>query len=107
MAITLVKARLTCISVPSQWDAWDARGQYYYLRYRFGHATVEAWPSPNLEDWLTVPRDLRAEWYHPERIRLGNQYYGGFMTLQDFCDHTGLQIDPNADIRPKDWNRED
>lgn len=27
-------------SCPSQWDAWDADGTYYYIRYRWGRLTV-------------------------------------------------------------------
>lgn len=34
--ITLVRAVQTCEAFPSQWDAWDADGHYYYLRYRWG-----------------------------------------------------------------------
>lgn len=34
--ITLVKVKQTCQACPSQWDAWDDEGTYYYLRYRWG-----------------------------------------------------------------------
>lgn len=32
----------TCPACPSQWDAWNRAGEYFYLRYRFGRGTVEA-----------------------------------------------------------------
>lgn len=36
----LVRVIETCSACPSQWDAWDADGVYYYIRYRFGQLTV-------------------------------------------------------------------
>ena len=30
----------TCGGCPAQWDAWDAEGTYYYLRFRYGHGSV-------------------------------------------------------------------
>ena len=39
--ITIIRAVQTCGACPSQWDAWDAKGQEYYLRYRFGHGTLQ------------------------------------------------------------------
>jgi len=39
--ITLVRLEQTCSTCPSQWDAWDADGTYYYIRYRWGCLTVE------------------------------------------------------------------
>lgn len=39
--ITLTRAVQTCYACPSQWDAWDADENYYYLRYRWGVGTVE------------------------------------------------------------------
>ena len=38
--IELVKVIETCMACPSQWDAWDAEGNYYYLRFRFGRGSV-------------------------------------------------------------------
>lgn len=39
--ITLTRTVQTCWGCPSQWDAWDADGTYYYLRYSWGTGTVE------------------------------------------------------------------
>lgn len=30
----------TCYGCPSQWDAWDADGNQYYLRFRWGVGTL-------------------------------------------------------------------
>ena len=30
----------TCHGCPSQWDAWDAEGNQYYLRFRWGVGTI-------------------------------------------------------------------
>lgn len=38
--IILVRAVQTCHACPSQWDAWDADGRYWYLRYRSGRGTM-------------------------------------------------------------------
>lgn len=38
--IKLTRVVQTCWGCPSQWDAWDSEGTYYYLRFRFGHGTV-------------------------------------------------------------------
>lgn len=46
--ITIVRAVQTCTACPSQWDAWDADGNYYYLRYRHGHGEVTQFRD---EDW--------------------------------------------------------
>lgn len=49
--LTLVRLVLTCPACPSQWDGFDAAGNYYYIRYRGG--------------WLAVEKAAtRAEWWH-------------------------------------------
>ena len=45
--ITLVRAVQTCTACPSQWDAWDADGNYYYLRYRSGHGQIRQYRTEN------------------------------------------------------------
>ena len=36
----LVLIKQTLKACPSEWSAWDADGNWYYLRYRFGYGTV-------------------------------------------------------------------
>lgn len=50
-SIVLVKAVQTCLACPSQWDAWDADGTYYYLRHRNGRGSVDSFADPNPETW--------------------------------------------------------
>lgn len=38
--LRLTRIVQTCSACPSQWDAWDEAGTYYYVRYRFGRFTV-------------------------------------------------------------------
>ena len=38
---TIVKIIETCSACPSQWDMWDAKGNYYYVRYRWGWLQVD------------------------------------------------------------------
>ena len=105
--ITLVKVRLTCPSVPSQWDAWDAEGRYFYLRYRFGRATVDQFPSSDVESWPTTYLGGVAAWEHEDRFPDPRGCFHGWMSLREFCEHTGLQLADGADIRERDWNDPD
>ena len=41
MGFTFTYIKQTCNACPSQWDAWDAEGNYYYIRYRWGTLLVE------------------------------------------------------------------
>lgn len=41
MRIKLARVVQTCWGCPSQWDAWDAEGNQYYLRYRWGGGRVD------------------------------------------------------------------
>lgn len=75
--ITLARTVQTCSACPSQWDAWDADGNYYYLRYRWGVGTVD---------------DEREE---VARFKTGDAY-GGVMDLNEFCARAGLLIDEGA-----------
>jgi len=38
---TIVKIIETCSACPSQWDMWDAEGNYYYVCYRWGYLLVD------------------------------------------------------------------
>lgn len=40
--IVLTRVVQTCEACPSQWDAWDTDGTYYYLRFRHGHGRIES-----------------------------------------------------------------
>lgn len=40
--VTLTRWVNTCEACPSQWDAWDAEGNYYYIRYRHGWGNISS-----------------------------------------------------------------
>ncbi|MGW1498946.1 hypothetical protein ACWCQW_10300 [Streptomyces mirabilis] len=89
--LVLARAIRTCTAVPSQWDAWTVDGQYLYLRYRSGIGTVDAYDSPESDEWPQPPDGRVAIFDTGDR-------YGGDMTLADFCERTGLQLADDAEV---------
>lgn len=88
--VTLVDAVQTCTACPSQWDAWDATGQYYYLRYRSGRGTVETAASSTAYV-AAGPISLVAEFMHGDGL-------DGEITLKEFAELAGLQLK----LQPRD-----
>lgn len=79
--ITIVRAILTCPSVPMQWDTWTDTGAYAYLRYRHGRGTVCI--AGICPDDLTV--------YHLDNPVV--QFFTDEVeNLQHFCDLAGLTL---------------
>jgi hypothetical protein len=105
--ITLEKVKQTCQACPSQWDAWDADGRYYYLRYRHGRGTVERFPNPEPTDWGHYETDRdhdqpfwvsHAEYYH--EFRAGDSL-DGLISLEDFISHCpDIEVAPAAVLEP-------
>lgn len=92
-APTIVRAVQSCLALPSQWDAWDADGQYYYLRYRFGRATVDAYDSPDCATWPDIPDGQVAWWEHQDKaLEPGRPCYDGEISLEEFRHNTGLTL---------------
>lgn len=99
MSVVIVKAVQTCLACPSQWDAWDSEGRYWYLRYRHAHGEArqytqgpdwyedESWPEP--VDLLT--------------FSYGDSPYDGVIELDKFCELAGIWLDPLAEVTP--WGR--
>lgn len=74
-AVTLVKAVQTCTAMPSQWDAWDNQGRYWYLRYRGGFGSMAR--NYDLDDAdLTFTTDD----------------HGGEISLSEFCQRIGVTL---------------
>ena len=83
--VILVRTVQTCGACPSQWDAWDLDGNYWYLRYRHGRGTAERQPSPDVDTW---------EWREPN-IGFDGAAAGmadGVISLEDFCRLSGLNL---------------
>lgn len=91
MTITLAKVVQTCCACPSQWDAWDTDGCYYYLRYRFGRGTVDTYETPDHETWTTTPDGGVA------RFEQGDGY-DGEIELADFLAAAGLKLAADAEV---------
>jgi hypothetical protein len=91
--LTLVRAVQTSVACPSQWDAWDADGNYYYLRYRSAYGRIERY-------------ETRGAFYDEELNRLGETIadfeYGhpldGCIELAEFCELTGVTLAADADV---------
>jgi hypothetical protein len=70
--------------VPAQWDAWDATGQYYYLRFRSGLGSVHA--AVDSEDLIIGDRRAAVA-----SFEYGDQW-AGEITLAEFAQRAGLRL---------------
>lgn len=94
--ITLVRAVQTSIACPSQWDAWDADGKYYYLRYRHGDGTVSHYPGgPNFWERLEEKGELVASFEYGDE-------YAGSIELAEFAQRAGICL--AEDIKSRNFN---
>jgi hypothetical protein len=84
----IVRAVQTCDACPSQWDAWDAEGAYWYLRYRFGQGTAR---QAGAEGGSTG-RDGEGEPGRVLSFRHGDPLDGS-ISLEEFCVHAGLRLE--------------
>lgn len=96
--VILVKIVQTCVACPSQWDAWDLDGNYWYLRYRHGHGTAERQRGPDPGTWTNVGAPDIS--FQPD----GAGHLDGSISLEDFCRHAGLNIAPSAEIITWEWD---
>lgn len=125
MKVVLVKAVHTSFACPSQWDAWDADGQYYYLRYRHGHGTMNRYDNPEWSyDDITDPELLalrtaadaakpsvdrdafEAAWdaywarfktlYQVASFAFGDEL-DGVISLGAFCEKAGVGLSPDLE----------
>lgn len=106
--ITLVRAVQTSQICPSQWDAWDAEGRYYYLRFRHGCGSVESAPTKEL--WRAECVELPAtkeqpygsyswpgtDFLHEYAFEFGDELDGS-ISLEEFCQHSGLMLAESCD----------
>lgn len=92
--IEIVKAICTCAACPSQWDAWDADGTYYYLRYRWGRGTVQIPDTgrPDYGEWKTLQDMIAFD------VSKTEGPYAGLISLSEFCQLAGITLSPDCDI---------
>lgn len=91
MDVTLTRVIETCAACPSQWDAWDTNGQYWYLRYRHSNGTAERHPGPDYTTWENRAPDIR---FSTDRGR-----HDGWIDLDEFLELAGLRLAPDAEVR--------
>jgi hypothetical protein len=98
--ITLVRVIRTSIACPSQWDAWDPEGRYYYLRFRHGYGAVKSAESHEAYEsaWEAAHWDEDAkQWRGLEAITLVAEFEDederrGDISLEEFCQRAGLTL---------------
>jgi hypothetical protein len=81
----IVRAEQTCFACPAQWDAWDADGSQYYLRYRHSFGSAER------------VRRGEGEWLDGDRRETVGEFEtdeddGGVISLEKFCERAGLEL---------------
>lgn len=91
MTVKIVRAVQTCAGLPSQWDAWDEAGQYYYLRFRHGYGSVRREPSPDTDTWHGPGpgSDLVASFEDEDP-------WAGIIDLDEFCQRAGIELELTA-----------
>lgn len=88
MTVTIVKAVQTSMFCPSQWDAWDEAGQYYYLRFRHGYGSIRREPSPDTDTWHGPGpgSDLVSSFEDEDQ-------WAGVIELDEFCRRAGVGLE--------------
>lgn len=96
--IILARIVQTCVACPSQWDAWDVDGNYWYLRYRSNIGTVERQPSEDYMTWSVKEANIR--------FKVIGIIQSGFIDIYTFCKLAGINIHPQATIisYKEKWN---
>lgn len=88
----IVKATQTSFACPSQWDAYDSDGNYWYLRYRYGAGEAVQLSSP---DWKFDERE-NAE----RRLTFkGDHPLDGVISLEEFAQRAGFELADDVDTR--------
>jgi hypothetical protein len=85
--IKLVRAVQTSIAMPSQWDAWDADGKYYYLRFRHGVGSIRHYPGGAGWD----RRDTEETPEHIASFEVDNEW-AGHIQLEEFAQKAGIEL---------------
>lgn len=102
--IVLIRTVQTAIACPSQWDAWDADGNYYYLRYRHGYGEMRQYQD---ENWVDAPWKDDIDKSVPGWGIYANTAYvrtvavfehgdplDGVISLEEFAEKAGIGLAP-------------
>lgn len=84
----LVRATQTSLACPSQWDAYDEDGNYWYLRYRHGVGEARRYVDPKWFEQPGITKPLETivfEYGHP---------LAGDITLDEFALYAGFSLTP-------------
>jgi len=87
--VIIVRAVMTAMACPSQWDAWDADGNYYYLRYRYAHGSVTQYRTA---DWCDMTGDQLVR--HVSEFVTHGHPLDGDIGLADFARRAGIELAP-------------
>jgi len=82
--VIIVKAIETCAAAPSQWDAWDLDGNYWYLRYRHSRGTAERQPGPDWQTWTLKEPNISFQAQEGDA--------DAWMDLETFYERAGLNL---------------
>lgn len=87
-SVTLIRLEQTCWACPSQWDAWDSEGGYYYIRFRWG--------------FLSVSKGSSDTWDDHEEVygRQISDDLDGVLTTEEMLAKTGMTLSPSDSLRP-------
>lgn len=91
--ITIVRAVQTCAYCPSQWDAWDDQGRYYYLRHRNQRGSVDRYGSSDPDTWTAGPLGEIARFHGTELAGDGD-----LEELADFARQAGIRLADDLDL---------
>jgi hypothetical protein len=92
MAVTIVRAVQTSVACPSQWDAWDGQGQFWYLRYRHAHGEARRYAEG--PDWY---RGTHGDPLEQHRADYGDSPWDGETTLPELCAQLGFAVSPDVE----------
>jgi hypothetical protein len=99
--VKLVRATQTSLACPSQWDAFDEDGNYWYLRYRHGVGYARCY-GPDVTEFDDLTSE---EWRHPREV-LKFEYghpLDGDITLDEFALRAGFSLAP--ELRQVDYTQ--
>jgi hypothetical protein len=84
--LTIIRAVRTSTACPDQWDAWDADGNYWYLRYRGGRGTAGRTHDIDYAEFGFFLDDKPVD-----------------IELDEFCEHAGITLLLLKDVVGMKW----